>query len=319
MSTIARRAPGALVDALLLLVERGTMPVAGAIDLAPLVAAGLERPAVLVDVRQLAELRGVVETPTGDVRIGAAVTLAEIGRAPLIHERFPLLASASAWPPDDAVRELATLGGTLSQRPRCPYFRSCTPCLKTGGTQCPAVDGENRALAILEGGPCYVVHPADVAVALVALDAVIELASARGVREIDAGDFFVLPTTRLDRETALADDELVLGVRLPASAAGGMQRFTRRTGDDQFALVSLASARRVDGEGRLVLGGVSPRPYRVYTSVEEEATSGGLDDETIEGLAERALLDVAPLSHNGFKVDLAAELLREAIRELASS
>jgi xanthine dehydrogenase YagS FAD-binding subunit len=85
-----------------------------------------------------------------------------------------------------------------------------------------------------------------------------------------------------------------------------------------FALVSLAAVRRTDGEVRLVLGGVAPRPYRIYTSVEEEATSGGLDEETIAGLAERALLDAQPLPKNGYKLDLAASLLRDAIRELAA-
>jgi xanthine dehydrogenase YagS FAD-binding subunit len=215
---------------------------------------------------------------------------------------------------------MATIGGNLCQRPRCWYFRRGIPCLKNGGDSCPAREGENQYLAILEAGPCFIVHPSDPAVALVALDATIEVASVRGHREVAAADFFVLPRERIDRETALASDELVIGVRLPEAAAGGVQRYVKlmqRAAWD-FALVSLCAVRRADGDVRLVLGGVSPRPYRVYTSVEEEATSGGLDEETIAGLAERALLDAVPLSKNAYKLDLAASLLRDAIRELAA-
>jgi len=155
--------------------------------------------------------------------------------------------------------------------------------------------------------------------ALVALDAIVELAGPAGARDVRIADFFVLPRERLDRETVVAEGELVTGIRLPADSAGGLQRYTKlmQRGAWDFALVSLAAVRRTDGEVRLVLGGVSPRPYRVYGSVEEEVTSGGLDDETIAGLAERALLDAEPLSKNGYKLELAASLLRDAIRALA--
>jgi xanthine dehydrogenase YagS FAD-binding subunit len=112
----------------------------------------------------------------------------------------------------------------------------------------------------------------------------------------------------------------VIGIRLPAEAAGGVQRYVKLTQPEEggVTLVSLAAVRRADGDVRLVLGGVSPRPYRIYTSVEEEVTSGGLDEEAIAGLAERALLDAEPLAENGYKVELAATLLRDAIRELAT-
>ena len=122
-----------------------------------------------------------------------------------------------------------------------------------------------------------------------------------------------------DREIALGNSERIVAVLLPAEAAGGLQRFTKLTQPDALpaAFVSLAVTRRADGDVRLVLGGVSPRPYRIYNSVEEEAMSGGLDEETIADLAERALLDAEPLSQNGYKVELAALLLRDAIRLIA--
>ena len=164
------------------------------------------------------------------------------------------------------------------------------------------------------------VCPSEPAVALVALDAEIEISSADGARTVRAADFFLLPTARLDGETVLGAGELVTGVLIPAVARGGLQHYARHAcnGSDIFDFVSLAAVRRVDGEVLIVLGGVSPRPYRVYTSVEEEAMSGGLDEDAIASLAERALLDAEPLSMNGEKIERAASLLRDAIRLIAA-
>jgi xanthine dehydrogenase YagS FAD-binding subunit len=309
-----------LDDALARLAVAGHVAVGGGTDLLVTIEERLVAPSAVVDVRTLAESLGITMMPDGGVRIGAATRLADVAADALVRERYPGLALACEQVGTPAIREMATLGGNLCQRPRCWYFRRNIPCYKNGGDACPAREGENQYLAILEGGPCFIVHPSDPAVALVALDATIEIASARGRRDVAASDFFVLPNERMERETVLADGELVIGIRLPADAAGGVQRYVKLMQREawDFALVSLAAVRRRDGEVRLVLGGVSPRPYRIYTSVEEEATSGGLDEETIAGLAERALLDAAPLGKNGYKLELAASLLRDAIRELAT-
>jgi xanthine dehydrogenase YagS FAD-binding subunit len=316
-----------LADALTRLSEPDQMPIGGGTDLLVTIEERLVAPSGVVDVRALAESSGVRETADGALRIGGGVSLEDIARHPLVRERYAALASACEQVGTPAIRAMATLGGNLCQRPRCWYFRRNIACHKTGGTSCPAADaaGENQYLAIVEGGPCFIVHPSDPAVALVALDAVIEIASGSGSgagsrrREVAAGEFFVLPTDRMDRETVLADGELVIAVRLPAEAARGVQQYTKLMQREawDFALVSLAAVRRTDGEVRLVLGGVSPRPYRVYGSVEEEVMTGGLDEDTITGLAERAMLDAAPLSKNGYKLDLAESLLRDAIRTLA--
>jgi xanthine dehydrogenase YagS FAD-binding subunit len=296
------------------------MPIGGGTDLLVTIEEGLASPEGVVDVRAVAESLGIAPDTNGWLRIGGACRLADIADDQLIRERYPLLASACEQVGTPAIRAMATLAGNLAQRPRCWYFRRGVECHKSGGTTCPAHDGENQYLAILEGGPCWMVHPSDPAVALVALDAEIHVDGPSGEHTVSARDFFVLPTERLDRETVLGDGELIVAVRLPAAAAGGMQRYTKLMQREawDFALVSLAATRRTDGEVRLVLGGVSPRPYRVYSSVEEEAMSGGLDEETIIGLAERALLDAEPLAKNGYKVQLAATLLRDAIRDIAA-
>ena len=309
-----------LDDALARLAAPAHVAIGGGTDLLVTIEERLIAPVAVVDVRALAESLGVTATPDGGLRIGASVRLADVAAHASVRERFPALARSCEQVGTPAIREMATLGGNLCQRPRCWYFRRNIRCHKNGGDSCPAREGENQYLAILEGGPCFIVHPSDPAVALVALDATIEVAGARGGRAVSAGDFFVLPRERMERETVLADGELVVGIHLPSAAAGGIQRYVKLMQREawDFALVSLAAVRRADGEVRLVLGGVSPRPYRIYTSVEEEATSGGLDEETIAGLAERALLDAQPLAKNGYKLELAASLLRDAIRDLAA-
>jgi xanthine dehydrogenase YagS FAD-binding subunit len=313
------RSPASPGDALLQLALPGHAPMGGGVDLLESMAQGLVAVDVIVALGDVTDLAAIDARSNGDLRIGGAATLTAVIADPLVCARYPLLASAcEAGGPADVLSR-ATIAGNLGQRPRCRYFRQRAPCFKHGGDSCPARTGDNRQLAILDGGPCFIVQRSDVASALVTLDAIIEVASSSGRREVAAADFFVGPTVRLDREIALGDDEMIVAVRLPAGSAGGLQRFTKIRDDGWgFALASLAAVRRLDGEVRLVLGGVSPRPYRVYNSIEEETTSGGLDEETIEGLAERALLDADPLSDNAYKVDLAAGLLRDAIRALAA-
>ena len=319
MSSFAYHRETSLDAALARLAQPGHVAIGGGTDLLVTIGEGLIAPSAVVDVRSVAESSGITEHD-GGLRIGGATRLADVAAHSLVRERYAALASACEQVGTPAIRAMATLGGNLAQRPRCWYFRRAIPCLKNGGVTCPARDGANQYLAILEGGPCWIVHPSDPAVALVALEAVIEIVGAGGARSVPASDFFVLPRDRMDGETVLGDGELVTAVHLSAGAAGGVQRYTKlmQRGAWDFALVSLAAVRRTDGDVRLVLGGVAPRPYRVYTSVEEEVTSGGLDDETIAGLADRALLDAEPLTNNGYKVALAASLLRDAIREFAT-
>lgn len=309
-----------LASALARLAVPGQVPIGGGTDLLVTIEEGLAHPDGVVDVRAVAEAMGISVEPDGGLRIGGACRLSDIADDANVEARYPLLASACEQVGTPAIRSMATLAGNLQQRPRCWYFRRGVSCRKSGGTTCPAHDGENQYLAILEGGPCWMVHPSDPAVALVALEAEIDIDGPQGTRTIAASEFFVLPSERMDRETVLRDGELIVAVRLPAASAGGLQHYRKLMQREawDFALVSLAATRRADGEVRLVLGGVSPRPYRVYTSVEEEAMSGGLDEETIIGLAERALLDADPLAKNGYKVELAMTLLRDAIREIAA-
>jgi xanthine dehydrogenase YagS FAD-binding subunit len=318
--------PASLDDAVASLEIPDTYALGGGTDLLTCVEDGIATPAAVVDLRAIAELDEITVLPDGGLRIGAAARVSDIAAHEIVRARFPVLADACAAVGTPALRNMGTLGGNLCQRPRCWYFRRAISCFKNGGSSCPARDGENQYHAIVDGGPCYIVHPSDPAVALTALDAEIEIAGPTGTSRIPITQFFVLPRDRMDSETVLRPGEVVSAVTI--SAAFDVKPSNRQTvkqvfrkvmqrGAWDFALVSIAATKRADGAVRIVLGGVAPRPWRVSESVEEDVASGGLDEDSITALADRALYDAEPLSKNAYKVTLAGSLLREAIRELS--
>jgi xanthine dehydrogenase YagS FAD-binding subunit len=324
--------PASLDDAVASLEIPDTYALGGGTDLLTCVEDGIATPAAVVDLRAIAELDEITVLPDGGLRIGAAARVSDIAAHEIVRARFPVLADACAAVGTPALRNMGTLGGNLCQRPRCWYFRRAISCFKNGGSSCPARDGENQYHAIVDGGPCYIVHPSDPAVALTALDADIEIAGPTGTSRIPITRFFVLPRDRMDSETVLRPGEMVSAVLIPdafgqstaqtpkRSNAQPPKQFFRKVmqrGAWDFALVSIAATRRADGAVRIVLGGVAPRPWRVSESVEEDVASGALDDDSITALADRALYDAEPLSKNAYKVTLAGSLLREAIRELS--
>jgi xanthine dehydrogenase YagS FAD-binding subunit len=319
MTGFLYRRATSLRDAAEQLAQPGAVSLGGGTDLLVTIAEEIAQPDLLVDLRGIPDSAGILLETNGDVRIGGSTRIADVARSPIVRERFPALAQASEVVGTPALRHMGTIGGNLCQRPRCWYFRRGIPCLKNGGSSCPAEHGENQYLAILDGGPCHAVHPSDPAVALTALDAVVEIESASGSRRVPIAEFYVLPSARVESETVLAPGEFVSGIVLSALAAGGAQRYHKLMQREawDFALVSIAGCKRKDGDVRLVLGGVAPRPWRVNSSVEEDVSSGGLDDDTIATLADRALYDAKPLSKNAYKVDLAASLLRQVIAEIA--
>jgi xanthine dehydrogenase YagS FAD-binding subunit len=321
--------PASVDDAVVSLSRADAFPLGGGTDLLVCVDEGIATPSSVVDLRRIGDFDDIDELPDGGLRIGAAARVTDIAAHDQVRARFPVLADACAAVGTPALRNMGTLGGNLCQRPRCWYFRRAISCLKNGGTTCPARDGENQYHAIVDGGPCYIVHPSDPAVALTALDAEIEIAGPNGTSSLPITQFFVLPRDRIERETVLRPGEIVTAVVVPAVFSKALKPSNSQTpkqlyrkvmqrGAWDFALVSIAAAKRADGAVRIVLGGVAPRPWRVSESVEEDVASGGLDEDSIGALAERALYDAEPLSKNGYKVTIAASLLRDAIRELAS-
>ena len=247
----------------------GARVMAGGTDLLDLMKTGLDRPDQVVNLKAMAEpeLRGIEERG-GVLRVGALVTLREIAESELLQERYTVLQEAAAAAASPQLRNVGTLGGNLCQRPRCSYFRDADfDCLRKGGDTCFAAEGRNRFHCVIGGGPCYIVHPSDTAVALLALDAKVMIQGNDNRREVPVGEFFVLPEDDHEQETVLEADEVVTGVEIPAPSKGVRSSYTKfrfRESWD-FAVVSVALVARVDGgtikDGRIALGGVAPVPW----------------------------------------------------------
>ena len=299
-------------------------PLAGGTDLLTLMKPGLARPDTLIDIKRLAGLDDRIETTAGGTTIGALTTLAQLERDPTIQSRYPALATTAGLAATPQLRNMATIGGNVLQRPRCWYFRDPEiPCWLKGGDTCPARDGENTHNAIFHKSTCVAVHPSDSAAALIAYDAQVRIRGRAGERTVPIADFFTLPTDDHRRENVLEPGELILGYTLPTPAAGArgvyLKAMDRKTW--AFALVGVAAvvtvAEGAISDARLVLGGVEPIPRRL-TRVEEAIRGATPDSGLFRRMADLALEDAQPLSRNGYKVDLARTLIERALAAVAA-
>jgi xanthine dehydrogenase YagS FAD-binding subunit len=296
----------------------------GGTNLVDLMRLGVATPATLVDVTRL-PLGEVRESPGGGVIIGATVRNSDLAGDVLVRDRYPALAEALLAGASGQLRNRATVGGNLMQRTRCLYFQDITkPCNKREpGTGCPARDGEHANLAIIgQSEHCVATHPSDMAVPLAAFDALVHVVGPAGKRTIPLVDFHRLPGDEPERDTVLGDDELITEVELPplGVAAHSTYRKVRERASFSFALVSLAAALdTTDGtvrDVRLALGGIAHKPWRA--SVAEVALRGGpATEESFVRAADIELAQATPLRDNGFKVQIARNLIVQTLLELA--
>lgn len=298
---------------------------AGGTDLLTLMKADIATPSHLVDIKRLDEIPSGIEISENGTTLGALTTLAEIELNEEIHARHPVLAQAAALAATPQLRNMATIGGNLLQRPRCWYFRHTHfNCWLKGGDECHAQDGQNQLHALFGDSPCVAVHPSDPAAALLALDAEVQLRGPMGERTLALADFFTLPEENHRQETQIAPDELLLSIRIPALPSTTRSVYLKAMDRKiwAFALVGVAARLRMEGdtvaEARLVLSGVAPIPWRL-TAAEQMLSGQRLDDATIASVAENALAQARPLEHNGYKVPLAQSLIRRALSDLAQA
>jgi xanthine dehydrogenase YagS FAD-binding subunit len=273
-----------------------------------------------VDITTIPDLHGISVDGSG-VRIGAATTLTDIVDSPEIQQTWPLLSQSAASVASPLIRNFATLGGNLNQRPRCWFLRGENfPCYKKGGDFCFAVTGDNTYHAIIGGELCYIVHPSDTATALLALNASTNVAGPGGQRAVAFDEFFIGPREDVLRENVLQPNEVMVDVTVPTPAANTKMAWTKLK-DRQvydFALTSVAISAVLDGntwtDGRVVLGGVSPVPWRA-TAVEQALV--GKDIQSAARTAAALIRNEArPLSNNAYKVDIAVGLTERALLSL---
>jgi xanthine dehydrogenase YagS FAD-binding subunit len=314
--------PKSIDEALTLLQAEGdnhTEALAGGTDLLTLMKSEIATPTRLIDLKRLDALPDEITEAAGGVTLGALTTLADIEKSTLLQERYPLLSAAAGLAATPQLRNMATIGGNLLQRPRCWYFRNnLIPCWLKGGEDCPAQEGENQFHALFGDSPCVAVHPSDLASALLALDATVRTQSANGEATLPLADFYTLPTDARRQETVLTDDELILAIDLPAQRAGTRSTYLKAMDRKvwSFALVGVAVVVQMNGQTvddlRIVLSGVAPIPWRVGAAealLRGQRVSNGLIDQA----AEAAVADAQPLQHNGYKVPLARQLVRRAL------
>jgi len=299
---------------------------AGGVDLLDRMKEGLEAPTELVELTSLQGELGqqlrALKPDAGGWQLGALVTLSQLAEHSDLGGGFAALRQAAGSAATPGIRNLATLGGNLLQRPRCWYFRSAElSCLKKGGSACLAITGENKYHAILGGGPSFIVHPSTLACALLALDASVEI-SGESLRTIPIAALFVGPKTDPKREHDLAPGELLVRVLLPAPAVGARSAYAvakeKQSHDWPLAeaAVNLSLEAGVIKSARVVLGHVAPVPWR---SAEAEAALTGQkpDAALFARAAAAALAPARPLRHNAYKLPLAQGLLREALHRAA--
>ncbi|MEV4624673.1 xanthine dehydrogenase family protein subunit M [Micromonospora sp. NPDC049523] len=296
----------------------------GGTNLVDLMKLSVQRPRLLVDVTRL-PLGSVEPLPDGGLRIGATVRNSDLAAHPVVRRDFPVLARALLAAASGQLRNMATVGGNLLQRTRCVYFQDVgKPCNKREpGTGCSALEGQNRDLAILGWSTsCVATHPSDMAVALAALDARVEVLEPDGAREIPLTEFHRLPGDRPDLETTMGPGGLITGVRVPALpyARHSTYRKARDRASFAFAAGSVAAALDLDGglvrEVRIAYGAVAHRPWRARLA--EEALRG--QPATVENFglaADEELAAARPLPDNGFKVSLIRNLTVRTLADLA--
>ncbi|MFF7654815.1 FAD binding domain-containing protein [Streptomyces sp. NPDC007983] len=296
----------------------------GGTNLVDLMKTGVERPARLIDVREL-PLDRIEATPDGGLRIGATVTNSDLAAHPDVRSRYPALAQAVLAGASGQLRNMATVGGNLLQRTRCGYFTDTSkPCNKrVPGSGCPAIEGEHHNHAILGASEhCVAIHPSDMGVALTAFDAVVHYETADGPGELPMSAFYLPVGDTPHLETALPPGALITGVSLPPAPVATVSRYrkVRERASYAFAIGSIAAALDVrDGvvhEVRLAFGAVASRPWRAREA-ERVLTGGPVSGEAFAAAADAELAAAETLPQNGYKVTLMRNLVVAMLTELS--
>jgi xanthine dehydrogenase YagS FAD-binding subunit len=300
----------------LLAATKGAVIKASGTDLLDRIKSFIDTPPRLVSLSGATEMTGV-EVEAGSTRLGALATLAKVAER---IKTGPLLAlgQAAGDAATPQIRNVATVGGNICQRPRCWYYRlGEVPCLKKGGKECPALAGDNRYHAIFDTSPCPIVHPSNLAGPLVAFGATIHVHGPSGVRDIPADQFFTLPKVDINRENVLAREDVITSVSVPAwEGARSAYLEAREKESFDWSLVNATAVLQMDGDvvkdARLVLGSVAPVPRRVPAA--EKALVGKKIDEASAAEAARvAFADATPLPGNAYKVPMGRAIARRAI------
>ncbi len=317
--------PRTLIAALALRAQAGRNDapaeyIAGGTDMVQLLQEYVRQPGRLVSLAGLLDNR--VEVGPQGLRLGAAATMADVAAHPDVVKQFPVISEALLNSASPQVRNQATMGGNLLQRTRCPYFRDVgyAACNKrTPGSGCAAIGGENRWHAVLGTSEnCIAANASDLAVALVALDAVVEVQGVAGQRIVPLTGFYRLPGATPRIETVLEPGEVIGAITVPASAVARRSHYlkVRDRASFEFAVVSAAVALDMEDarirEAHIALGGVGTKPWRV-PQVEAALAGASLDPAALRRAATLAAQGAQARGHNHFKIELMQRAIVRAV------
>lgn len=273
----------------------------------------------LVSISRLDKLRGVTEIADGGLRIGALTTITQVAENPIVKERYRGLAQSASEVASPQLRNQGTIGGNICQKPRCWYYRGEFHCLRKGGRLCYAFGGENQYHCIFgSDDKCCIVHPSDIAPALVAFEAQARTVGPKGNRLVPLENFHVLPRENVEKETVLEPGEIVTEILLPRLPNGIRSSYrkvrARRSWDFALAGVALAIVLRRDRveRARVVLSGAAPIPWR-SREVERVITGNRLDAAIVAEAAKAAVKNAQPLAHNDYKINLFRAIIEEQL------
>ena len=297
---------------------------AGGVDLLDLMKDGILAPTKLVSLRALPGLDQIKEDAKVGVRIGPLVTLAQLDTHPLLRKNYRAVADAAGHSATPQIRNAATIGGNLLQRPRCWYFRNEQfVCLKKGGAVCFAREGEHQYHAVFDNAGCCIVHPSTAATALVAFGARLELTGPKGAREVALEEFLVSSGKEATRENSLQANELITEIRLPAVSAATRSAHIKQGEKESFdwPIADVAAVLEQSGgrctRASIVLGAAAPVPWRAKEA-EAALTGKTINEETARAAAKAAVNGATPLEKNRYKVPIFEAVVRRAIMLAAS-
>ena len=298
--------------------------IAGGTDLIGLIKDRAALPDRLLDINGLPHMAEIQALPDGGLRIGALARMSDVAANMEVRRQFPVIAEALLFAASGQLRNMASIGGNIIQRTRCAYFRDETDgrCNKRNpGSGCAALHGLNRNHAIFGWSQsCVATNPSDLAVALVAMDAIVIVRGQAGERRIPFTDFHRLPGNTPERDNVLDRGDLIVAIEVPANVEARASHYlkVRDRASYEFALVSVAAALATDGRrirsGRLAMGGVAHKPWRLAAA---ERSLRGISLEDIDGLRSAiaaSFIDARPLAHNAFKVELAQRVALRAMQ-----
>jgi len=290
---------------------------AGGTDVLGLIKDEIISPSKVINLKAVKGLDFIEKTKDDYIRIGALTKLTEIANNNIIKNNLPLLPLVIREVASPQLRNIGTIGGNICQRPRCFYFRGDFNCLRKGGDECFAYSGNNKYHCIIGGSPCYIVHPSDLAVALLVLDAKVKIFSGKGYFLLPISKFFILPEEDYRKENILKPGEIITEFIIPKNKFKYAKYLkVRQRGSWDFALVSLAIIYNLKGNKiktvHLAFGGIAPIPWR-NSKIESELNNLKLELSEIRNFTKELFQEASPLEMNSYKVQLARNLIIKAL------